>query len=298
MTQALPADGRLAEDTRNTDDVLKEISGLIAELQSHSDPSVREQIAALLAGIDAVHRTALSHLFTAVQGLGGEKFVNRLTADPAIRMILMSYDLLAIDRRLIAEEALDAVRGHLHAHGIDVEILDVAGSEVFVKLHGLDDSGMPIEAVRHDIDVALREGLIGYQALVFGERATEKPSELIHLGGLKRAQRPVYRAALDAFDLPAGGIKGVELDGAPILIANVGGEIYAVSNRCGESPLPLEFSRLDGPILVCSWHSCQYDVRSGARVDAGAGDRLRVYPVKLDSGMIQVAVGVEPASTA
>ncbi len=292
MTHALSSENGIVEKNEN-DDILKEISRLIAELQAHRDPAVREQVDALLEGIDAVHRTALSHLFTAIQGLGGEKFVSRLTADPAIRMLLMSYDLLAVDRRLIAEEALDAVRGHLHAHGIDVEILEVAGSEVFVKLYGVNESTMPIDAVRHDIETALSEGLIGFQALVIGERPQQKPGELIQLGGLKRAHRPVYRTVMDASELDPGGIRGVEVNGAPILIANIDGDLYAVANRCGDSPLPLEYSKLDGATLVCSWHACEYDLRSGARVDETGGERLRVYPVRLDAGQIQVAVGVD-----
>ena len=61
----------------------------------------------------------------AIQSMAGDAFVNRLTGDPAIRLLLMSYDLLAVDRRTLAEEALDAVRGHLHAHGVDVELVEV-----------------------------------------------------------------------------------------------------------------------------------------------------------------------------
>lgn len=279
------------------EDILDEISRIIGALESHSDPAVRENIAALLAGIDTVHRTALSHLFGVIQGMGGEAFVNRLTADPAIRLLFMSYDLLAVDRRLTAEEALDAVRGHLHAHGVDVELLDVAGSEVFVRLHGLAESGLDVDAVRHDIEEALRVALIGFQALVIGDRQTKKPSELIQLGGRRVPQRPVYRSAFPATDLAAGQIRAVELGDASVLIANVDDEFYAVANHCGESPLPLAYSALDDSTLVCSWHGCRYDVRSGARVDDPDSDRLRVYPVRVSDGNLEIAVGVEPVET-
>ena len=275
--------------------ILDDISRLIAALESHPDPAVREQVDALLEGIDTVHRTALSHLFGAIQGMGGDAFINRLTADPAIRLLLMSYDLLAVDRRLTAEEGLDAVRGHLHAHGVDVELLDVAGSEVFVRLHGIAESGLNVDAVRHDIEEALRVALIGFQALVIGDRQTTKPGELIQLGGRRVPQRPVYRSAFPASELGAGEIRAVDLGDDSVLIANIDDEFYAVANHCGESPLPLAFSRLDGAILVCSWHGCRYDMRSGARLDDPDSDRLRVYPVKVSEGEIRIAVGVEPA---
>lgn len=290
MTQA----GGDIENAGVREDVLDEVSALIASLSAHPDPAVRDQLEALLGGIDIVHRTALSHLFNAVQAMGGETFVNRLTADPAIRLLLMSYDLLAVDRRLHAEEALDAVRGHLHGHGVDVELLDVAGSEVFVRLHGVETTSMPAEAVRRDIETALSEGLIGFQVLTIGDRAPPlKASELVQLGGLKSVNRPVYHAAFPVDALIPGELRAVEAGDEAILIANVEGEFYAVADRCGESPLPLSFSDLDGATIVCSWHGCRYDVRSGTRSDASGGDRIRVYPVKVESGMVEVAVGVE-----
>lgn len=275
-------------------DILDEISRIIGALESHSDPAVRQNVAALLQGIDTVHRTALSHLFGVIQGMGGEAFMNRLTADPAIRLLFMSYDLLAVDRRLTAEEALDAVRGHLHSHGVDVELLDVAGSEVFVRLHGIAESRLNVDAVSHDIEEALKPALIGFQALVIGDRQKTKPGEFVQLGGRRVPQRPVYRAAFSASELRAGEIRAMELDEASVLIARIEEEFYAVANHCGESPLPLSYSRLEGAVLVCSWHGCRYDIRTGARVDDPDSDRLRVYPVKVTDGEIQIAIGVEP----
>lgn len=277
------------------DDLLDEIADIIDSLESYPDPVVREHVAALLGGIDAVHRTALTHLFTAIVGMGGEQFMDRLTADPAIRLLFMSYDLLAVDRRINTEEALDAVRGHLHSHGVDVELLDVGGSEVFVKLHGVEKSGLPVDAVRRDIEAALREGLIGFQILVIGERQrAPKAAELVKLGGLRRANRPVYHSAFPATDLQPGETRAIEAGAESILIANVGGEYYAVAANCGDSPLPLAYSSLDDAVLVCSWHGCRYDVRSGVRADASGGDRIRVYPVRVEAGNVEVAVGVEP----
>ena len=277
------------------DDLLDQIADIIAALEGHADPDVRAQVTALLGGIDAVHRTALTHLFSAIVGMGGEQFMDRLTADPAIRLLFMSYDLLAVDRRINTEEALDAVRGHLHSHGVDVELLDVGGSEVFVKLHGVEKSGLPVDAVRRDIESALREGLIGFQILVIGERQrAPKAAELVKLGGLRRANRPVYHSAFPATDLEPGETRAIEAGDESILIANVGGEYYAVAANCGDSPLPLAYSSLDDAVLVCSWHGCRYDVRSGVRADASGGDRIRVYPVRVEAGNVEVAVGVEP----
>lgn len=284
-------------ETEPAPDVLDEVHELIAALESHPDPRVGAQVAALLQRIDAVHRTALTHLMSAVHSMGGDAFINRLTANAAVRLLLMSYDLVAVDRRIQTEEALDLVRSHLHAHGVDVELLEVVGSVVYARLHGLESAGIAPAAVQRDLEEALRTGLLGFQELVLGERrpAAGPPAAFVSLGGVRRAQRPVYRRVLAASELPPGGLRGVEVDGVPILIANVDGEFYAVQNRCGDSPLPLEFSVLEGGEVRCSWHGCRYDVRTGTRLD-GAGERLAVYPVAVADGEIRVAVGVEPVS--
>src|SRR5262245_14781185 len=116
-------------------DLLEDVERAIAALETHADPHVRAAVHALLTGIDAVHRAGLTHLAQAIHGMAGEAFLNRLVADPAIRLLLMSYNLVAVDRRMQAEEAIDGVRGHLHDHGIDVEILEVVGGVVYVRLH-------------------------------------------------------------------------------------------------------------------------------------------------------------------
>lgn len=277
-------------------DLLEEVERLIDALESHPDPQVREQVHALLEGIDAVHRTALTKLVDAIRGMAGEAFINRLIADPAIRLLLMSYDLLAVNRQVQAEEALDAVRGHLHAHGVDVELREVVGGVVYVRLHGLERGGLAPGAVLRDVEEALKAGLTGFQELVPYDRDSAAPEQpLVQVGALRRAQRPVYRRALAADEVSPGHMKGVDVDGHPLLIANVGGQFYAVRNRCGESPLPLEFGALEDAELRCPWHGCRYDIRSGKRLD-GCPERLPVFPVAVEQGEIRVAFGVEPVA--
>jgi len=282
-------------------DVLEDVDRLIGELSAHSDRSVRENTAALLEGIDSVHRAALTHLMGAIQSMGGEAFVNRLSADPAIRLLLMSYDLLAVDRRLVAEEALDLVRGHLHAHSVDVELTEVAGSVVYVRLHGLERASVAPEAVARDLEAALRDGLPGFQELILRDRESSHSAGFVQLGGLRRAQRPVFQRVAASSDVPNGAMTPVAIDGQPILLINVNGDLFAVADRCGETPLPLRFGRLDGYVVHCSWHGCQYDVRTGRRVEPeivngneSRWERLTVFPVREQDGDVGVAVGVEP----
>jgi nitrite reductase/ring-hydroxylating ferredoxin subunit len=285
---------RAGEPTAPTDDVLERIQQLIGALESHSDPAVRADVTALLQAIDGVHRTALAHLVGAIRAMAGDAFVNRLASDPAVRLLLMSYDLLAVDRRILAE---DAVRGHLHAHGVDVELQDVVGGAVYARLYGVERSGVAVDAVRRDLEEALRAGLVGFQELVLGDRTQRAGAGLLQIGGVRAARRPVYARICAVSDVEPGRMLAAEVDGQPILVANVDGTLHAVANHCGDTPLPLQFSALDGAEVRCSWHGCRYDVRSGERLDGGTG-RLTVLPVAVDGDEVRVAVGTEPAGDA
>ena len=89
----------------------------------------------------------------------------------------------------------------------------------------------------------------------------------------------------------------VNIEGTPVLLARVDGEVYAVADACGDSPLPLRFGTLESASLRCAFHGCLYDVRTGKRLDAGGqGDRVAVFPVKEEHGRILVATGVRPAA--
>ncbi len=288
------------------EDLLVEVEQLIERLAAHPDPVVGETATALLERIDLVHRTALARLLGAIQSMAGDAFVNRLTADPAIRLLLMSYDLLAIDRRTLAEEALDAVRGHLHAHGVDVELVEVLGGVVTVRLHGAPGADDPAYAgVYRDIDEALRAGLLGFQELEVrdGKGARPAPTDSVFLprAALQRAFRPVYRAVCGAHEIVDGAIRGAVVDGRAVLVAHADGEFYAVHNACGDGPLPLDYSTLQGTELHCSWHGCRYDIRTGHRLDypnASKEEQLVILPVRVREGIVEVVVGTATAGAA
>ena len=287
------------------DDLLAEVERLIAILSAHADPQVGETTTALLANIDVVHRTALTRLMGAIQSMAGDAFVNRLTADPAIRLLLMSYDLLAVDRRTLAEEALDAVRGHLHAHGVDVELVEVLGGVVTVRLHG---APAPEDAaymgVLRDLNEALAAGLLGFQELEIRQgkekRGAAADSIFLPAQALRRAKRPVYRPACSFAEMAPGSTRAVRMDDVNVLIARVEDEVYAVRNACGDGPLPLDYSVLDGHELKCSWHGCRYDIRTGRRLDyanASPEEQLMVLPVRVHEGMVEIVVGTVPVGT-
>ncbi|MBM2803648.1 MAG: non-heme iron oxygenase ferredoxin subunit [Deltaproteobacteria bacterium] len=66
-------------------------------------------------------------------------------------------------------------------------------------------------------------------------------------------------------DLAEGEFMGASLDGRPILLAKVQGEIVALSNKCPHRGFPLHHNgKLDGYTITCAYHGGQFDIRTGA----------------------------------
>jgi len=66
-------------------------------------------------------------------------------------------------------------------------------------------------------------------------------------------------------DLSEGEITGVLFNGAPVLLANVEGKIYALNDRCPHRGFPLHHKgKLEGYTLTCAYHGGQFDIRTGA----------------------------------
>lgn len=67
-------------------------------------------------------------------------------------------------------------------------------------------------------------------------------------------------------DVPDGKMKHFEISGEEIMIANLDGKYYAVSDRCGHSNASLSMGSLNGKVVTCPLHGAQFDVTTGRKV--------------------------------
>jgi nitrite reductase/ring-hydroxylating ferredoxin subunit len=101
-------------------------------------------------------------------------------------------------------------------------------------------------------------------------------------------------------DIPPGARRLVEAGGKRIVVFNLGGEFFALGDRCPhqggplhkgavmglvESPCPGAYSyERAGEIIRCPWHAWEFDIRTGrSRVDPRR-TKLRAYPAAVASG--------------
>ncbi len=103
-----------------------------------------------------------------------------------------------------------------------------------------------------------------------------------------------------ASEVPAGSRKLVEAAGRPVVVFNVGGRLYAISNRCPhaggslvhgklvglvEAPQPGQYSySRPGEILRCPWHSWEFDLATGKSWCDPETVKVRAYKVDVERG--------------
>ncbi len=264
----------------------------LERMEGIEDERTREEVFALLEGIDILHRQALARLLEQVANLGGYELVGRVSQDPIVHTLLEMYDLPEADERTQVERALESVYPYFRSHGGKLEVLGVEEGRVRVRLSG-SCQGCPGTAttLKRVVEEALREGFPGFSELVAEEpapSASEKPIQL----GLRPLRRPRWVLIGRLEDIDPGEMRALRPEGTSLLLVRVGEEVYAYRNGCPPgSALTLHLGRLEGSTLICPWHGCRYDVRTGKRLD-GEG-KLAVLPVAVQDGEIQVALGVE-----
>jgi nitrite reductase/ring-hydroxylating ferredoxin subunit len=67
-------------------------------------------------------------------------------------------------------------------------------------------------------------------------------------------------------DVPPGTLKHVEAGGKELVLANVGGKVYALGDRCAHMNAPLSMGTLEGTTITCPLHFSRFDVRTGKKI--------------------------------
>lgn len=183
--------------------------------------------------------------------------------DPAVEEQAAAL-LAAVD--MVHREGLTRLAARLREVGGD-ELFEKVASESVVRvifgLYGLIDLELPDEAPADAVtpfDQFMRE----------------------------HGAQPTWVQVATTDELPSGTMKRVDIGDMRLLLVSVGGETYAYRNACHGTELPLDTGQLQGHQLVCSWHGCQYDARTGRRTDGGKG-RLDVCPVSVRGSSIELA---------
>jgi 3-phenylpropionate/trans-cinnamate dioxygenase ferredoxin component len=100
------------------------------------------------------------------------------------------------------------------------------------------------------------------------------------------------------WDIPSGSVLRVEHGGGAILVSNLGGSLYAISDTCTHQGGSLSKGTIKDGIVTCPRHGSRFDVRTGKNMVGpkillfrGKTDDVSSYPVKVEGD--DILVGVE-----
>ncbi len=139
--------------------LLDRLELLLEQLDAVDEP-VRGMVYELLDGVDAVHRSAVREL---VSALGRDQCLSLADHHPAIEWLFAAYDA---DQRAMAQAALTDIRPYLHSHGGDVEVLGATDGVIRVRLDGAcRGCSASAATLTHGVEEALRTHLPGFRHL-------------------------------------------------------------------------------------------------------------------------------------
>jgi 3-phenylpropionate/trans-cinnamate dioxygenase ferredoxin component len=94
-------------------------------------------------------------------------------------------------------------------------------------------------------------------------------------------------------DIPNGERLFVEIDGIPVVIFNIAGQLFAIGDLCSHDNGPLGDGELEGHAIVCPRHGARFDVRNGKFLTMPAVEDIPAYPVRVVDGEVEIGLPLE-----
>jgi 3-phenylpropionate/trans-cinnamate dioxygenase ferredoxin subunit len=93
-----------------------------------------------------------------------------------------------------------------------------------------------------------------------------------------------------ASEIPNGERLFVEVADKSIVIFNIAGQFFAIGDVCTHDDGPVGEGDLEGYNITCPRHGAEFDVRTGTVRQMPAVVDIPAYPVRIESGTIQVGI--------
>ncbi len=291
---------------RDPRELVADVERLLAELEALPDPLAREKSTAVVQALLELYGAGLERIVEEVAARDDGTLATALVEDDLVAHLLLLHGLHPLDLEARISSALGEVRPYLESHGGDVEVLEIDGPTLRLRMHG-SCSGCPsstmtlklaIEEAIHklapDVDEIQAEGV-----------SEPAPSPLLKLeisealgGPGSNASPPAeaWTVAGSLAELSGGGMAVKTVTGEPLLFIKLISDYFAYRPSCPGCGESLGEASLRGTELVCGHCQRKYDVhRAGRCLDE---PKLHLEPVPLlleDSGLVKVALGAAVA---
>jgi 3-phenylpropionate/trans-cinnamate dioxygenase ferredoxin component len=82
----------------------------------------------------------------------------------------------------------------------------------------------------------------------------------------------------------------VEIDGLPIVLFKIAGQLFAIADVCSHDDGPVGDGDLDGYEITCPRHGASFDVRTGKVISLPAIVDIPAYPTRVVDGEIEIGL--------
>ncbi len=96
-------------------------------------------------------------------------------------------------------------------------------------------------------------------------------------------------ATISKSDLTPGAPKLVMVDGTPVCVALIDGEVYAIGDTCTHSDASLSEGDLNGSLIECWLHGAEFDMRTGEAVTPPATAPAKKFHVNVDGEDVTIS---------
>jgi len=91
-------------------------------------------------------------------------------------------------------------------------------------------------------------------------------------------------------EVAPGEVKQYQVEGRPVALCNVDGELYAFEDVCTHQFAHLSEGGLEGGQIKCPLHGAKFDVKTGAAKSLPAVKAVPTHEVKVEDGIVYVAL--------
>lgn len=145
------------EETKEFQERVSRIEGLLQAVESSGDPSLRRSVRQLVESLMELHGTALERILEFISNAGAVSngLIGALGADPLISSLLVLYGLHPDDFETRVRSGLENARAALQREGAHWEELQIQGNTVRVRIIGSQDA-----AETRRLEAVVREALL------------------------------------------------------------------------------------------------------------------------------------------
>jgi Fe-S cluster biogenesis protein NfuA/nitrite reductase/ring-hydroxylating ferredoxin subunit len=254
--------------------LIARVQELTGRLEDLDDPACRGLAEELTSAVVQMYGAGLERIVE----LADEGTREQMAGDDLVSGLLMIHDLYPVPIEERVNEALDSVRPYMESHGGNVELLGIEDGIAKLRLEG---SCKSCRASSSTLELAVRQAL---------EQAAPD-LEGMDVEGVAEEEEPVSGFALPVVQmntqaswhtLPidvSEGLAAADVDGVPLVVANVEGTLLAYRDSCADCGGALHGGALDDGALACPACGRRYFLpQAGRSMD---DDRLQLQPVPL-----------------